>query len=276
MGTVDKPQLLFYQKMGELFYAIAAADKVVRKAEYDILKNIVAEQWKNLDDYEDPFHSDAAYQIEVVFDWFDYEQLDASDCFESFADYKKEWQSRTSKFSWYVFVYNEEERKWKNDKNKLPMLLGKILTELRINKEDLNEELIGFLTVNSKKNFVFKTKSVKTGKKEKGIECPSKGENRNTTLQRINYLARFIDDKGIDKYYMKDNSKKQKDKIYNTGTIKQYHPNDNYTLIPLTDYQLCVETEFLLRYLDENRENGKRWFFSTIEDSINNIKEIYK
>ena len=90
MGTVDKPQLLFYQKMGELFYAIAAADKVVRKVEYDTLKSIVAEQWKNLDDYEDPFHVDAAYQIEVVFDWFDYEQLDASDCFESFADYKKE------------------------------------------------------------------------------------------------------------------------------------------------------------------------------------------
>ena len=90
MGTVDKPQLLFYQKMGELFYAIAAADKVVRKVEYDTLKGIVAEQWKNLDDYEDPFHVDAAYQIEVVFDWFDYEQLDASDCFESFADYKKE------------------------------------------------------------------------------------------------------------------------------------------------------------------------------------------
>ena len=90
MGSVDKPQLLFYQKMGELFYAIAAADKVVRKAEYDILKNIVAEQWRNLDDYEEPCHTDAAYQIEVVFDWFDYEQLDANDCFESFADYKKE------------------------------------------------------------------------------------------------------------------------------------------------------------------------------------------
>ena len=90
MGTVDKPQLLFYQKMGELFYAIAAADKVVRKEEYETLKNIVSEQWKNLDDYEDPFHTDAAYQIEVVFDWFDYEKLDASDCFESFSDYKKE------------------------------------------------------------------------------------------------------------------------------------------------------------------------------------------
>ncbi|MEM0517204.1 MULTISPECIES: hypothetical protein [Aequorivita] len=90
MENTNKPQLLFYQKMGELFYAIAAADNVVRKTEYDTLKNIVAEKWKNLDEYEDPFHTDAAYQIEIVFDWFDYEQLDANDCFESFADYKKE------------------------------------------------------------------------------------------------------------------------------------------------------------------------------------------
>ena len=90
MGTVNRPQLLFYQKMGELFYAIAAADNVVRKAEYSALKNIVTEKWKNLDEYEDPFHTDAAYQIEVVFDWFDYEELDANDCFDSFADYKKE------------------------------------------------------------------------------------------------------------------------------------------------------------------------------------------
>lgn len=90
MDTSEKPQLLFYQKMGELFYAIAAADNVVREAEYSALKNIVSEKWKNLDDYEDPFHTDAAYQIEVVFDWFDYEELDASDCFDSFAEYKKE------------------------------------------------------------------------------------------------------------------------------------------------------------------------------------------
>jgi hypothetical protein len=90
MENINKPQLLFYQKMGELFYAIAAADNVVRKTEYDALKNIVTEKWKDLDDYEDPFHTDAAYQIEVVFDWFDYEQLDANDCFDSFADYKKE------------------------------------------------------------------------------------------------------------------------------------------------------------------------------------------
>ncbi len=90
MESTDKPQLLFYQKMGELFYAIAAADKVVRKAEFQALKDIVSKKWENLDDYKDPFHTDAAYQIEVVFDWFDYEQLDAGDCFDSFADYKKD------------------------------------------------------------------------------------------------------------------------------------------------------------------------------------------
>ena len=35
----------FYQKLGELFYAIAAADKVVEKLEYDALRRIIAEQW---------------------------------------------------------------------------------------------------------------------------------------------------------------------------------------------------------------------------------------
>lgn len=90
MGHDDKPQLLFYQKMGELFYAIAAADNVVRKEEYNTLKTMVIEKCKNLVHDEDSFHRDAAHQMEVVFDWFDYEQLDANDCFDSFAEYKKE------------------------------------------------------------------------------------------------------------------------------------------------------------------------------------------
>ena len=46
--------------------------------------------------------------------------------------------------------------------------------------------------------------------------------------------------------------------------------------VPMTDVQLCIETEFLLRYLDENRVNDKRWFFSTIEDVLNSIKDIEK
>lgn len=77
MEIPDKPQLIFYQKMTELFYAIAATDKVVRNDEYQSLKKIVEAQWKDLDVYKDSFCTDAVSQIEVVFNWFDYEQLDA-------------------------------------------------------------------------------------------------------------------------------------------------------------------------------------------------------
>lgn len=90
MEAENRPQIIFYQKMGELFYAIAAADKVVREEEFNALKNLISEKWKDLDDYEDSFRTDAAHQIEIVFDWFDYEELDANDCFDNFAAYKKE------------------------------------------------------------------------------------------------------------------------------------------------------------------------------------------
>jgi|SRR5690554_3948362 hypothetical protein len=59
----------FYQSLGKLFYAIASVDKVVRKDEVEILKSLVKEKWLDLDDVEDEFGTDAAYQIEIVFDW---------------------------------------------------------------------------------------------------------------------------------------------------------------------------------------------------------------
>ncbi len=90
MEKINTPELLFYQNIGELFYAVAAADKVVRDAEYKILSRLVEEEWKSLDDYEDKFGTDAAYQIAIVFEWFDYERMDANDCFNSFSDYYKE------------------------------------------------------------------------------------------------------------------------------------------------------------------------------------------
>ena len=87
MKAIQKPQVLFYQKIGELFYAVAVSDKVVKKAEYDALRDKVAKKWKDLDEYTDSYNTDAAYQIEIVFDWFDYEHLDGDDCFESFKNY---------------------------------------------------------------------------------------------------------------------------------------------------------------------------------------------
>jgi hypothetical protein len=104
MNPSKKPQVLFYQKLGELFYSVAAADKVVEKSEYEALRSMVVSHWKDLDDYEDSFHTDAAYQIEIVFDWFDYEHLDADDCFNNFKEYKKDHE--------YLFTPERKKLIW--------------------------------------------------------------------------------------------------------------------------------------------------------------------
>ena len=83
----------FIKKSGELFYAVAAADKVVRESEYNALKKLVRDVWLKYDDSLDDFDSQAIYQMEVVFDWFDYERMDADDCFDSFENYVKEHPS---------------------------------------------------------------------------------------------------------------------------------------------------------------------------------------
>ena len=62
MTAIEKTSLSFYQKTGELFYAIAAADKVVRKKEYQSLKKMVQQEWKGLDDVKDEFGVDADSQ----------------------------------------------------------------------------------------------------------------------------------------------------------------------------------------------------------------------
>ena len=130
MEAEDKPQLLFYQKLGELFYAIAAADKTVREAEYKQLTKVVEEEWKSMDTFEDGLGTDAAYQISIVFEWFDYEQLDANECFESFADYKKEHPK--------LFTKERKQLIWKtanaiassfSDQNKSEVIM---LTKLKI------------------------------------------------------------------------------------------------------------------------------------------------
>ena len=69
--------------------------------------------------------------------------------------------------------------------------------------------------------------------------------------------------------------------IYSIYGNKQYEqlidpsqPRNKKNIVLFTDTQLCAETEFLLRHLDELKINNKRWFFGTLEDSINNISKI--
>ncbi|WP_372756462.1 hypothetical protein [Mariniflexile sp.] len=82
--------LSFYQNVAKLFYAIAAADKFVHPKEYTALKEIVSKEWLSVDDTEDEYKTDAAYQIEIVFDWLVTQDKDAETCFQEFIIYKNE------------------------------------------------------------------------------------------------------------------------------------------------------------------------------------------
>ena len=84
----------FYENLGKLFYAIAAADNVVEEVEYNVLKEIVKNKWTQVDPVDDDFHTDAAYQIETVFDWLNTEGFsDSETCYNQFIEFKEEHPS---------------------------------------------------------------------------------------------------------------------------------------------------------------------------------------
>lgn len=90
---LSKETRKFYLKLGNLFYAIAAVDKVVREEEVQTLKNIIKDEWVFVDDETDEFGVDSAYQIEIVFDWLEELQPDPEDCFNSFKKFKQEHEA---------------------------------------------------------------------------------------------------------------------------------------------------------------------------------------
>ncbi|GAA3561572.1 hypothetical protein GCM10022395_10250 [Snuella lapsa] len=92
MNAIKNMTLQFYQNLGKLFYAIAAADRVVETKEFETLKELVKNQWLEVDDINDAFGSDAAYQIEIVFDWLNTHETELSieKYFNDFIAYKNE------------------------------------------------------------------------------------------------------------------------------------------------------------------------------------------
>ena len=84
----------FYESLGKLFYAIAAADNVVEEIEFNVLKETVKNKWTKIDPIDDDFHSNSAYQIETVFDRLNNEGFSNSEtCFNQFLEFKKEHPS---------------------------------------------------------------------------------------------------------------------------------------------------------------------------------------
>ncbi len=84
----------FYQQIGKLFYAIAKVDKRVHPEEIKQLHELVISHWLDFEQSLDDFDEDAAYQLEVVFDWLsDQLTLTSEEAYRSFLDYSFEHAS---------------------------------------------------------------------------------------------------------------------------------------------------------------------------------------
>jgi hypothetical protein len=58
-----------YEHLGKVFYSVAAVDTIVRQEEIEQLKQILKTEWLSLENTYNEFGDDAAYEIEIVFDW---------------------------------------------------------------------------------------------------------------------------------------------------------------------------------------------------------------
>jgi hypothetical protein len=90
MNAPNELKIRFYQHLGELFYAIAMADDIVRPQEEIEMQQIIDKEWKPLEQGEDEFHTNAVYQMETVFENLNESFMDADTAFEDFKIFKKE------------------------------------------------------------------------------------------------------------------------------------------------------------------------------------------
>ncbi|HYM93772.1 MAG TPA: hypothetical protein VET23_06515 [Chitinophagaceae bacterium] len=80
----------FYKELGNLFYAIAAADKRIGSQEKKKLDDEVQFAWRHYDHSADRFGTDRAFLIEFEFEAMEDEMVSAEDAYQSFEYYFEE------------------------------------------------------------------------------------------------------------------------------------------------------------------------------------------
>ena len=90
MRPTQKTMNELYQHLGKLFYAVAVSDGSVHPKEWGKVREIVNDDWLIIDDYKDQYGTDAARQIEIVFDGLMEYGKTSEECFEEFRVFYKE------------------------------------------------------------------------------------------------------------------------------------------------------------------------------------------
>lgn len=83
--------LQFYQNLGKLFYAIAAADNAVKDEECKAVVNVVKKYWLHQDFIAVKSKNEAENVIIDTFQWLcEDNEYNAEDCYNSFINFKKQ------------------------------------------------------------------------------------------------------------------------------------------------------------------------------------------
>ena len=109
--------------------------------------------------------------------------------------------------------------------------------------------VIGFISFFKKEYLIFKVK-VMSKKRDKGARCDQSGKTETITI--INSILSLNSATSGDEYKLTIENTKHR-----------------------TQRELCVFQEFLLRTLNHNRVNGRKWFFTPSEATLCNIEKLY-
>jgi len=144
-----------------------------------------------------------------------------------------------------------------------------LMAKLRVATAELNSR-VGFMAPFRRDYIVYKTKDVilsKAGRPNKGQRC-DRGEGKRVLASRINEALGLRG--GSPKYRLEKSTVVG---IYDAkkADIIQEVKGGKARRVRISSLQLCAEGELIYRTYDERRERGKRWFFSSVEASVNNL-----
>ena len=146
----------------------------------------------------------------------------------------------TNGYNLYIYKDSKFQKAESEDINDLIKVIQK---KIKINTDKLNN-IIGFYTAFKSNNMVFKTKNIEgKSNRNSGTKCDQSGK---TTV--MNTLNKIFSD---ETRYTSEN----------VGEKNNVH-------------QLCSEMEMYLRYFDRIKKDGKRWFLTPLQASINNIEKF--
>ncbi|QHI35640.1 hypothetical protein IMCC3317_09860 [Kordia antarctica] len=93
MDSKQHLAISFYQHLGKLFYAIALADKKIKKVEFEVMKKHISllNMEENLIAIDIKINIE--HQITSTFNMLYFEETDAQTCFNDFVTFKRTYES---------------------------------------------------------------------------------------------------------------------------------------------------------------------------------------